>query len=399
MTSIRSIRSEPRNLIDVCPWCEQPIPHERFAEIHGRIQANERAQTRAIELRLQEELDLKLAQIQASADAKVQQVKADAAHALGRAQEAARVAEIAAREEAKRQAEAAAAAKLKAAEKAKARAEKQLGEQKAREEEALNAGLQEQREALEQHALTLVNAEKAKAFSDGQKLEGQLDLLKRQLQKKTTQELGEGAEVNLFEELKREFPGDDIKRVKKGEAGADIVHKIIENGRECGSIVYDSKNRTAWRNDYVTKLRADQVAAKADHAILVGRVFPAGAAQLHIQGGVIVANPARVVALIRLIRNHQTHLATLRLSDQARTEKMAGLYHFITSERCRQLLSEFETVATSLLELDVKEKKAHDATWKRRGELVRALEQTQGTLVTEIDLIVTAPVAQLRKAT
>jgi len=399
MTSIRSIRSEPHAVTDLCPWCEQPVSHEKFAEIHGRIQANERAQTRAIERRLQDEHDLKLAEAKASADSHVQQVKAEAAQALDEAQKAAQVAEVAARNEAKAQAEAAAAAKLQAAEKARALAEKQLGDQKAREEEALNTRLQEQREALDQHAVTLVNAEKAKAFGDRQKLEGQLDLLKRQVQKKTTEELGEGAEVNLFEDLKREFPGDDIQRVKKGEAGADIVHKIIVNGRACGCVVYDSKNRAAWRNDYVTKLRGDQVAAKADHAILVSRVFPAGAAQLHIQDGVIVANPARVVALIRLVRNNQIHLTTLRLSDQSRTEKMAALYDFITSKRCGQLFSEFETVATNLLELEVKEKKAHDATWKRRGQLVRALEQTQGTLVTEIDLIVTAPVLQLRKAT
>src|ERR1035437_2219842 len=122
----------------MCPWCEQPVPHEKFAEIHRRIQAKERAQTRALERRLQDEHDLKLAQAKASADAQVQQVKAEAARALGEAKKASQVAELAERDEAKPQAEVAAASKLQAAEKARALAEKKLGEQKAREEEALN---------------------------------------------------------------------------------------------------------------------------------------------------------------------------------------------------------------------------------------------------------------------
>src|ERR1700740_894306 len=59
-------------------------------------------------------------------------------------------------------------------------------------------------------------------------------------------------------------------------------------------LVYDSKNRTAWRNDYVDKLARDQIAAKAEHAVLSTLKFPADAKQVHVQDGVIIANPARV---------------------------------------------------------------------------------------------------------
>lgn len=49
-------------------------------------------------------------------------------------------------------------------------------------------------------------------------------------------------------------------------AGADIRHDVVHNGKKCGTIVYDSKNRNAWRDEYATKLRVDQIAAKAEHA-------------------------------------------------------------------------------------------------------------------------------------
>ncbi len=74
---------------------------------------------------------------------------------------------------------------------------------------------------------------------------------------------------------------------------ADIKHVVIHNGKECGIIVYDSKDRGAWRNDYVDKLAKDQRAAKAEHAILSTRKFPANTTQLHVDDGVIIANPAR----------------------------------------------------------------------------------------------------------
>jgi hypothetical protein len=163
----------------------------------------------------------------------------------------------------------------------------------------------------------------------------------------------------------------------------------MENGRPCGHIVYDSKSRGAWRNNYVSHLLDDKIAAKADHAVLVTRVFPAGQAQLTIKDGVIIANPARVVALAQVIRKHIVQLATLRLSDEGRTENTTKLYDFITSDRFGVLLEQIGTISDKLLDLDVKEHRAHTATWKQRGQLIREIQQARGTLVTEIDLIVT----------
>jgi len=141
------------------------------------------------------------------------------------------------------------------------------------------------------------------------------------------------------------------------------------------------------------------LAAKADHAVLVTRVFPAGQAQLYVQDGVIVANPARVLALAQMIRKHVVQQATLRLSDEARAENTMRLYDFITSDRCSVLLEQIGTVSDKLLDLDVKEHRAHTATWKQRGQLIREIQQARGTLVTEIDLVLTTPAGQSEEAT
>lgn len=375
---------------DRCPWCDQSIPHERFDEIHRRIEAKERERSAEVERRLKEQVAREKAQAEAKAKAEIEVARKAAAATIEEAKQEATRKEAAVREEGRKATEAAMAPRLAEAEQAKKAVEQQLQAVKDAQENQLSQRLKEQREALEKASTEAVNAEKAKAFNNTLKLEEKLQEMQRQLQKKTAEELGEGAEVDLFEALKSEFPHDQITRVNKGAAGADIIHKVVHNSKVCGCIIYDSKNRNAWRNEYVTKLRQDQLAAKADHAILSTSVFPAGARQLHIQDGVVVVNPARALVLVQMLRKHVLQTHTLRLSDNARDQKTVQLYEFITSERCSQLLDQVETVSEDMLDLDVREKKAHDATWRRRGELIRSVERAHADFSAEIERIIGA---------
>jgi hypothetical protein len=402
--------SQPATMEDTCPWCGQPIAHEKFIEIKARIRANERARTRDLERRLRDEQDAILAQVQAAAELQIKKAnrlfEAQAAEARRKADAAIKAANKqvqslvrAARDEERKKSRAAVAAASAETARLRAEADQRLAEQRTHDDDVLKARLREQRDALDKATVEAINAEKAKAFTDRQKLEARLAQLQRQVAHNTAAELGEGAELNLYEQLRDEFPGDTIVSVKRGQPGADLVHTVIENGRECGHIVYDSKGRAAWRNSYVSRLLDDKIAAKADHAVLVTRVFPAGQAQLYVQDGVIVANPARVLALAQMIRKHVVQQATLRLSDEARAENTMRLYDFITSDRCTVLLEQIGTVSDKLLDLDVKEHRAHTATWKQRGHLIREIQQARGTLVTEIDLVLTTPAGQSEEAT
>lgn len=254
--------------------------------------------------------------------------------------------------------------------------------------EQQEAALNSQREVLEQAKEAALNAEKAKAFEENQKLSNKVSELQRALDKKTAEELGEGAEIDLFEALKKEFTGDRIERVAKGSAGADVRHIVLHNGRECGTIIYDSKNHKAFRNDHVAKLVADQLAARAEHAILSTHKFPQGAGQLHMQDGVLLANPARVVAVVTLIRQHILQTHTLRMSSAERESKTAALYAFITSERCTHLLGRVDAHAEELLDHQVKEKKWHEAAWKKQGEALRSIQKAKAELANEIGYII-----------
>jgi len=336
---------------EICPFCEQAIPHDKVVEIKRRIRLNERV----LERRLRNEQAAAVAQTQAAAEQQLREAKQ-----RFEAQAA----------EARRKSDAAVKAAV------------------AETENALVRRLEEQRRALEKATIEAINAEKAKAFADRQKLESRLTQLQRQVTRRADQ-LGEGADVDLYEQLREEFPSDKIGKVKKGEPGADIVQIVLENGRECGCIVYDSKDKGVWRKSYVARLLEDKIAAKAEHAVLVTRAFPAGHAQLFVQDGVIVANPARTIVLAQVLRKHVVQLATLR-GAKGRLANTTRLYEFITSDRFGVLLEQIGAVSDRLLDLDVEEHTAHTATWKQRGRLIREIQQARGTLVTEIDLIVTA---------
>jgi hypothetical protein len=422
-------------LEDRCPACGQPIANERLKEIQALQKAADDRKTKEIEGRLTERFDLRMAAVQQ-----------EAATAVAAAQTAAAEGATAAREQGRKEAEAAAVAALQAEKTARATAEQALKNQSAQLETIVAARVDDARKGFEAEktaAAVALAAEKAarttaeqalkdqaaqfettvagrvdevrkalegahaeqsaavqaKAFEEKTKLIKEVDDLKRKLEKQSNAELGEGAEVVVFDALRTAFPGDDIRRVKKGTEGADIIHKIMEKGRVCGTIVYDSKNRGAWRNDYVAQLRKDQLAAKAEHAVLATRAFPYKARQLAVKDGVILANPARVVALVEVLRTQTILIAGLRLSEEAREEKMASLYDFITSDRCRQIFDRMDTAAEAILELDVKEKKAHDSTWQQRAQLVRNSQQARATLLNEIAQIVQTPnVVELRQA-
>lgn len=278
--------------------------------------------------------------------------------------------------------------KLAEAQRAKETAEQQAATAKAAQETILNERLQEVREALEKDKTAAVQAEQSRTFEERQKLTAKVAELQRQLDGRNAQERGEGAERNLLEDLKAEFEDDRIRWVGKGPAGADIIHEIVHNGKVCGKIVYESKDRNAWRNEYVTKLRADQLTEKAEHAILSTAVFPTGARQLALREGVIVANPARVLALAGLLRHEIVKTHTLRMSNQQRQQKTAELYAFITSDQCRQLLDSIETQTSKLLELDEAERKAHGTTWEKRGTLLKSVQKTHGNLCFAFDRII-----------
>ncbi len=158
--------------------------------------------------------------------------------------------------------------------------------------------------------------------------------------------------------------------------------------RIAGKIIYDSKNRNAWQNEFVNKLRADKIAEGADHAILSSNKFPKDKREIHPQDGVIVASPARVAALAEILRGQVLRMHALRASGEEREQKTLDLYNFITSEHFKQLIDQVEMQTAKMLDLDSKEQEAHRRLWDQRNKLIRSVQKARSDLSFEVDRII-----------
>jgi hypothetical protein len=405
----RQLKPHVHAQAELCPLCEQPVGQD----VARRIETRKREQQEAAIMQARTEMAVAAEQAVAAARAEAKAQAETAATArladmqarLARAEQAgaemavaAERALAAARAEAKAQAEAATLAKLAElqarlaqAEQARADAAGQIATLEAGQQAAVEkrvAEIQEtlarQKEDLQREKEAAVLAEKAKVL----KLTSELADLQRKLEGKSAHELGEGSEIDLFEQLRAAFEGDRIQRVPKGVNGADVIHEVVHNGRTCGKIVYDAKNRDAWQNGFAVKLNSDKLAQGADHAILSSNKFPKDKREIHLQDGVIVAAPARVLAIVEILRDQLIRLSELRVSNDQRDSKTEELYAFITSEHCKQLVGQVEAQAGKMLDLDAKEQEAHRRVWDQRKKLIHAVQKARSDLSFEIDRII-----------
>ena len=278
--------------------------------------------------------------------------------------------------------EAAIRKQVKEQEEQNAKVEREKLEQNHREE------MVELRKTLDNHRDQELLKQKGEFHREREGWKSKMKEFERKLEQKTANEIGEGAEIDLFERLRAEFPHDHITRIDKGKPGADIQHEVMYKGDVCGRIVYDSKNRQSWRTEYVTKLRQDQLKAEADHAILTALKFPSGEKELCIQSEIIVVSPARAVQIVEIIRKAMVQMHLLGLSSQQCQRKTGELYTFITSNAFIQRMEEAGRLATETLDIDVEEKKSHDRVWKKRGITATRLKNVLREIDTDISAIV-----------
>lgn len=329
-----------------CPYCGQSISRKQFAEIREQIEDEERARVGKIVDSLRQQFARQQKDAEAKSQAEITKAKRDAAKA----------------------------------------AELQSIALRATLDETIGQRLAAQRDVLGKEKADAVAAERTKAFEEKARLQEQLGELQRKLASKTAHQIGEPAEVDLYQALVSAFPDDRVSRVAKGVQGPDVVLEIANTGRR---VIIDSKAHAKWSSRFITKLRDDQVREDADFAILSSSAFPKGTRQLHLIEGVIVADPARVVAVITILRRHilQTHLLKLTLTN--RQSKADRLLDYIVSRDAHDLFDRLHRTANALVDLEIKEADAHHGIWRKRGELIRSVQQVHEDLTSAVEAIVT----------
>lgn len=201
--------------------------------------------------------------------------------------------------------------------------------------------------------------------------------------KKGGGEIAEGGELDLYEELRGAFPEDQISR-----SGDNVVLDIRYKNKPAGRLLICPKPRAAWQRTFVTKLRQEQSEAGADHAILATTVFPAGKKELFVDTGVIVVAPARVRAIVEVLRKALVAMHVAKLSEAERADKLNKLFKFINSPAFRKKLAEASDLTSEALQIDVDEKRAHDLVWRKRGTVLTRIRQVLRDIDADVSAIV-----------
>jgi len=226
----------------------------------------------------------------------------------------------------------------------------------------------------EEHKLT--DLEKDKKLREA--LE-QIEDLKAKIQKGSQQTQGEVLEIEIEESLKREFPGDKISEVKKGQRGADVNQEVYDRlGRRCGLILWESKN-AEWSNQWIAKLREDQRQAKADISVLVSVNLPEGIEGFAYKDGVWLASWKNFIPLAWALRYNLVSLYHERVSSEGKDEKMKVLYQYLTGPEFKNRVEGIVDAFTGLQEELEKEKRYFSVKWARQEKEIRkVIDHTHG---------------------
>ncbi|MGY3695064.1 hypothetical protein ACVIGA_005144 [Bradyrhizobium sp. USDA 3240] len=211
-------------------------------------------------------------------------------------------------------------------------------------------------------------------------MQRQIEELKRKAEQGSQQLQGEAQELELEALLRSKFPQDLIEPVPKGEYGGDVLHRVVSpGGQQCGTILWESKRTKNWTDTWLSKLRDDQRAAKAELALIVSNALPRGVETFDFVEGVWVSDFRCAIPVAIALRQSLVSLAMARQAGEGQQTKMELTYQYLTGPRFRHrieaIVEKFSDMQSDL----ERERKTTVRLWAKREAQIRGvIESTVG---------------------
>lgn len=250
---------------------------------------------------------------------------------------------------------------------------------------------QAQQQASDEFRLKLAEKEQQLAA-----VQQQLEAAQRKAEQGSQQLQGEVLELALEAQLAAAFPHDAIVPVPKGEHGGDVLQRVrLQNGRDCGAILWEAKRTKNWSPGWLPKLREDQRAAQAEFAILVSQTLPAGLESFAQVEGIWVSAAAYALPLASVLRSALMLAAGIRQAQAGQETKMEMVYQYLTTPRFQHhVRAVLERVREMQGDLE-KERKAMTRQWAKREGQIRALGDATAGLYGDLQGILGQSLADL----
>ncbi len=194
-----------------------------------------------------------------------------------------------------------------------------------------------------------------------------IETMQRKAEQGSMQMQGEVQELALEELLRHTFPIDMIEEVGKGVKGADAIQTVRNPlGKECGKIIYESKNTKAFGGDWIDKLKHDMRSSQADIAVIVTETMPKDMDRFGMKDGVWICNFTEIKSLAFVLRDSLVKIYAAQASQENKGDKMSMLYSYLTGTEFRQ---QIEAIVEGFTELQMgiqREKNSMQKIWKER---------------------------------
>jgi len=238
-----------------------------------------------------------------------------------------------------------------------------------------------------------------------QSLKNKLTDAQNRIEQGSMQLQGEAQELVLEELLRDAHTFDLIEEIKKGVNGADCIQTVkLQSGIEAGKIIYESKNTKSWSNNFIKKLKQDNLIAKADIMVIVTKTMPKETNEKYLlMDGVWVTTLDNVRDLSLLIRFGILKTYAVMITQEDKKDKMGLLYNYLTSEEFKATFTSILDGFKSLQDSHHDEQRKMQLLWKRRAKhLEQVLSSTidfYGSIkgISE-NSIPTIPMLEIRKA-
>jgi hypothetical protein len=208
----------------------------------------------------------------------------------------------------------------------------------------------------------------------------QIEDLKRRAEQGSQQLQGEVLELQLEATLAARFPTDTQEPVAKGEFGGDLLQRVVgPTGQVAGAILWETKRTKNWSDGWLTKLRSDQRAAKAEISILVSDALPKGVETFDLVDGVWVAHSRYVIPVAVALRQSLIEVSSARQSRDGQETKMELVYSYLTGPNFRHRVEAIVERFSEMHDDLNRERKATMRLWaKREAQIQGVIDTTVG---------------------
>jgi hypothetical protein len=230
----------------------------------------------------------------------------------------------------------------------------------------------------ERESFELEKAALLKQIDDNKKL---AEEMKRRAEQGSMQLQGEVQEIVLENLLRTIYPFDQISEVPKGIRGADAIQTVVNNRQQvCGTIVYESKNTKAFSAEWITKLKQDQLACKADLAVIVTQAMPAGMERFGEVDGVWICGFREVKSLSFALREMLIRIQAVKQTETNKGDKAELLYRYFTGNEFVQNIQRIMEIYNDMEQQVSKEKKAFAKIWAEREKQIWGMQENMARL-------------------